>query len=39
MLTSMSLHGLPGMLVGFLINGLLFTGMSFVARRAFLRQR
>jgi Zn-dependent protease with chaperone function len=33
MLTSMSLHGLPGMAVGFLINGLILSCMTVGARR------
>ena len=33
MLTSMSLHGLPGMAVGFLVNGLILTCMTMGARR------
>ncbi|MHB8468433.1 MAG: M56 family metallopeptidase [Gaiellaceae bacterium] len=33
MLTSMSLHGLPGMAVGFLVNGLIFACMALGARR------
>jgi Peptidase family M48 len=33
MLTSMSLHGLPGMAVGFLVNGLILSCMAMGARR------
>ena len=33
MLTSMSLHGLPGMAAGFVVNALILTCMAFSARR------
>ena len=33
MLTSMSLHGLPGMTIGFLVNGLILSCMTIGARR------
>ncbi len=33
MLTSMSLHGLPSMAVGFLVNGFILSCMTVEARR------
>jgi hypothetical protein len=39
MLTSMSLHGLPGMAVGFAINGLILSCMTMTTRRLLFRSR